>query len=203
LYGRRITCLPNQEVDIDELTDPNYGNLRKRARVQAALLSDFKKKWCHEYLTSLWEYHKALGDNQQYVRKGDVVIFHDDTPRTTWKMAIVEDLIFGRDGLVRARAAHIRTANGITSRPIPKLYPIEVNEANKVAVESKDNPTRQSSNGSDQSKSKDSCTQRASARKATDKVKEWIQLLSAPPEDVTADELYNCLSILYTCVYDM
>ena len=31
-------------------------------------------------------------------------------------MAIVEDLIFGRDGLVCARAAHIRSANGITNR---------------------------------------------------------------------------------------
>ena len=24
LHGRRITCLPHQQIDIDELTDPNY-----------------------------------------------------------------------------------------------------------------------------------------------------------------------------------
>ena len=62
LRGRRITCLSHQQIDNDELMDPNYGaavQLRKRARVQAAVISDFRKRWCHEYLTSLREYHKA------------------------------------------------------------------------------------------------------------------------------------------------
>ena len=190
LHGRRITCLPHQQIDIDELTDPNYGaavQLRKRARVQAAVLSDFRKRWCHEYLTSLREYHKASGDNKQCVKKGDVVIVHDDTPRITWKMAVVEDLIVGRDGLVRA--ATIRTSNGTTSRPITKLYPIELNEADDAIVEPEGTLTMQPSSDSDQPRGKDNRPQRASARKAIDRVKEWVQLLSAPPEDVTTDEL--------------
>jgi len=36
LHGRRITCFPHQEVEIDELTDPTYGEgsqFRKRARL--------------------------------------------------------------------------------------------------------------------------------------------------------------------------
>ena len=111
LHGHRITCLPHQVVDIDDLRDPDYGEanqLRKRARLQAAVLRDFKKRWCHEYLTSLREYHKKSGDNQQTVKKGDVVIVHDDTPRASWKMAVIDDLIVGRDGLVRA--ATVRTS---------------------------------------------------------------------------------------------
>ena len=41
-----------------------------------------------------------------------------------WKLAVIEDLIIGKDGLTQA--AMIRTANGTTSRPISKLYPLEV-----------------------------------------------------------------------------
>ena len=86
LHGCRITCLPHQEVEIDELTDPTYGEASqfcKRARLQATVLSDFKKRWRHEYLTSLREYHKASGENHQAVKKGDVVIVHNDTARAT------------------------------------------------------------------------------------------------------------------------
>jgi len=78
------------------------------------VLSDFKKRWCHEYLTSLRKYHNAVGENHQGFKKGDVVIVHNDTARATWKMAVIEDLIVGRDGL--ARAATIHTSNGTTSR---------------------------------------------------------------------------------------
>ena len=49
-----------------------------------------------------------------------MVLVHDDLP---WKMAVIEDLTVGRDGL--ALAAMIRTVND-TSRPITRLYPLEV-----------------------------------------------------------------------------
>ena len=42
----------------------------------------------------------------------------------TWKLAVIEDFIIGRDGLTQA--AMIRTANGTTSRPISRLYPLEL-----------------------------------------------------------------------------
>ena len=88
-------------MDIDELTDPTFGDasrIRKRANVQAAILSDFQTRWCHECLTSLRDHHRNSGNNVQSVKKGDVVIVHDDTPRMTWKLAVIEDLIVRRDG---------------------------------------------------------------------------------------------------------
>ena len=192
LHGRRITCLPHQDIDIDELQDPTYSEasqLRKKARLQTAVLTDFKKRWRHEYLTSLREHHKASGENQQTVRKGDVVIVHDDNPRATWKMAVVDELLVGKDKLVRA--ANIRTSTGITSRPITKLYPIEVNEGDKVpfSAERTETLTYQPNSNSDQCNHTDHRSQRASARRATDGVKEWVRLLSAPPEDVATDKL--------------
>lgn len=62
LHGRKITCLPHKAVEIDELTDPSYGEasqVRKGAKLQAAVLRDFQKRWRHEYLTSLQDYHKT------------------------------------------------------------------------------------------------------------------------------------------------
>ena len=70
--------------------------------------------------------HRASGKNQQTVQKGDVIIIHDDVPCVTWRLAIIEDLIVGGDRLIWA--ATLRTANRTTSRPITKLYPLELNE---------------------------------------------------------------------------
>ena len=188
LHGRRITCLPYELVEMDELTDSSYreaGQIQKKAKVQAAVLRDFRKRWRHEYLTSLREHHKASGNNAQYIRQGDVVIVHNDTPRTTWKMAVVTDLITGKDGLVLSAA--IRTVNGSTTRPITKLYPLELNqheqdtgvEKNPTTDLATDTPDDDTDVSTDQQRR----PLRASARKAADRMKEWMTSLSAPPED--------------------
>lgn len=38
------------------------------------------------------------GTNRESIKVGDVVQVHDDTPQLTWKVAVVESLIRGRDG---------------------------------------------------------------------------------------------------------
>ena len=51
---------------------------------------------------------------------------HNDTPRLQWRLSVIEELIKGLDGFVRA--ARIRTNGGKTDCPIAKLYPLEINE---------------------------------------------------------------------------
>ena len=101
-------------------------------------------------------------------------------------MAVVEDLIVGEDGLMRA--ATIRTTSGMTTRPITKLYPVELNETDEVNLGVEKSHSVPS--GLADSRNKNSRLQRAAARKATDQVKEWVSVLSAPPppEDVTVDK---------------
>ena len=67
---------------------------------------------------------------------GDVVIVHDKESRIRWKLALVERLIKGGDNLVHA--AHIRIGNYRTTRPIVKLYPLEVSSPDEM------NPQRSS-----------------------------------------------------------
>ena len=61
-------------------------------------------------------------------------MIQDDTPRIDWQLAVIEELIVGNDGLVRA--AHIRTAQGRTNRPISKLCPLEVSSNEESQTES-------------------------------------------------------------------
>ena len=76
-------------------------------------------------LTSLRQFHQTSGDNNQTIRVGDVVQIYDESPRTQWKLGTIVELLTGNDGLTRA--ATLRTSSGlITSRPIEKLYPLEV-----------------------------------------------------------------------------
>ena len=92
--------------------------------IQRDIIQKFGTRWKNEYLTSLCEYHRTFGKNTQNIKVGDVVQIHDDSPRFTWKLAVVDELIFGKDGLIRAVKLH--TSYGLTNRPISKLNPIEV-----------------------------------------------------------------------------
>ena len=67
------------------------------------------------------------------IKVGDVVVIHDDTPRLKWQLAVVKDLQRGNDNVVRS--ATIRTVNGVTSRPVVKLYPLEINVETERPVE--------------------------------------------------------------------
>ena len=78
-------------------------------------------------MTALRGFHRVSGTNTQTVKSGDVVLIQDDTPCMNWKLAVVERLNKGADGLTHS--ADIRTSTGRTNRPIAKLYPLEVTAA--------------------------------------------------------------------------
>ena len=179
LNGRRITSLPYPIAD-DDPFDPDYGStsdMRQRVAAQAQILERFWNRWRHEYLTSLREFHRTTGTNEQSIKKGDVVLVHNEGPRSSWKLAVVEEVIRGGDGLFRA--AHIRTSTGSTNRPVNKLYPLEIT-ANTAASRpaSPDCPGQQSTAVTS------SRPRRAAAAEAMMRIADWTNSLLAPPEDV-------------------
>ena len=196
LHGRRIVSLPHQVVPHQvvteqDLDDPTFGDtseVNRRARLLSALLSQFWSRWRHEYLTSLREHHRASGNNAQQIQQGDVVLVHDDAPRISWKLAVVEELLRGNDGLVRA--ANIRTAQGKTNRPIAKLIPLEVSSPSmEDGSRDPDMPSQIVNNSNPSSNSigenQIGRPKRRAAERAQNKVKNWVVELNAPPEDVT------------------
>ena len=137
LHGGPIVTLPHHNVQDDELDDPTYGettDLRRSVKAQALLLSHFWNRWKTEYLTALREFHRTTGSNMQKVKVGDVVLIHDDTPRIQWKLAIIEKINKGEDGLIRS--VNVKTSTGKTNRPITKLYPLEVKAAEQHTMDS-------------------------------------------------------------------
>jgi len=189
LHGRRITSLPHEQVTIDEISDPTYNEqtrLSKDAKAQNLLLQHFAVRWRTEYITLLREYHHTSGNNECKISVGDVVLVHDDGPRIKWKLAVIEELILGGDGLVRA--ANIRTSTGRTKRPVVRLIPLEVSAQDK-STSTKNKLDSEEENSSDNSRdAPDGATDlrptRDSARKARERLTQWASILSRGPEDV-------------------
>ncbi|XP_065890652.1 uncharacterized protein [Dysidea avara] len=186
LHGHRITPLPHEVVEGQDLTDPTYGgitDISQRAKLQAFLFNQFQSRWKFEYLTSLREYHRTTGSNNQQIKQGDVVLMWDEAPRSTWRLAIVEKLMIGKDGLVRA--AYIKTSQGRTNRPIAKLIPLEVSSPTVTETEGSTNGSQKDTiNKPTVKNTADKRPRRAAAHRGRERVVNWVKQLGAPPEDV-------------------
>ena len=191
IYGRRIVSVPHPVEDLSENADPSYlsdQDMRKVTSRHSKLIQQFWVRWRKEYLTALREFHKATGNNRQIIKKGDVVVVHDDTPRLQWKLAVVDDLVKGNDGLVRS--AHISTANHKTNRPITRLYPLEVvsSETRENTDHEQGSTSRETSDREKRPASSESETRprskRAAAAKAMTRIAEWTDTLCHLPREM-------------------
>ncbi|XP_053385697.1 uncharacterized protein LOC128550515 [Mercenaria mercenaria] len=128
LYGRRITTpIYPDDREEPEADDMSRDKADKLYRFKSATIEHFWSRWKHEYLTSLREFHKHLGGEGDLIRIGDVVQIHDDTLlRSRWSLGVIDDVVTGADG--RTRAARVKSRKGIITRPIAKLYPLELIE---------------------------------------------------------------------------
>ena len=127
IYGRRLTSLPESPEVEDDI------GCNRRYRYVTERLQHFWKRWRREYLTNLRESHDC---NAKKVVKepkvGDVVIVYEDgVKRNSWKMAVIEDLIQGKDNQVRGAKVRVTTKGKVVrlNRPVQMLYPLEVRES--------------------------------------------------------------------------
>ena len=112
--------------------------IRHRAKKQALILKHFATRWNCEYLTALRETHTVTGNNHQAVKVGDVVLIHDDTAQVNCRMAVIESVNKGADGMIRS--ANIRTSTGRTNCPIAHLYPLELTDNTTANISTDDGP---------------------------------------------------------------
>ena len=124
IYGRAINFIPERQRAKQEST------CGQRYRYITVILQHYWKRWQTEYLTGLREFHKCKAGNvRKGLKKGDVVtVYGEGEKRGNWKVAIVEELIVGRDKEIRG--AKVKVAGKgrpvYLKRPIQKLYPLEV-----------------------------------------------------------------------------
>eukprot|EP00731_Ephydatia_muelleri_P023359 Em0015g942a len=141
LVGHRIFNMPQPNYSGDE----NYENdvpatgLTQRFKYLNTVLTHFWNRWRKEYLSELREghrYSRKNGGNKIKIAVGDVVLVHDqDLPRTLWRLAVVERLIEGTDGEIRAAEIRVKSgkqASSLFRRSVQHLYPLELNQAQDV-----------------------------------------------------------------------
>ncbi|KAK3727323.1 hypothetical protein QZH41_006278 [Actinostola sp. cb2023] len=102
------------------------GNLRKRAKYLLKCKEAMWNRWTKEYVRHLRERHsaKATGQGTAPVIGDVVIVKSDEKNRGRWKLGVVEQLITGRDGIVRG--AKIRVGKRHLERAVQHLYPLEL-----------------------------------------------------------------------------
>ena len=96
----------------------------------------FWSRWRNEYLRELREHNKVKNSkNAINPSINDVVLIYDEKlKRSRWRMGRIKNLIVSRDGKIRAAEVNV-ISNGALStltRPINKLYPVEIHVNNEV-----------------------------------------------------------------------
>ena len=141
LFGFNVTPLPHPSLDSDEY-DPNFGDSHAISRAQhhrTTLYRHFLQRFHSEYLSLLRETHAFRKNARHFatplIKDGDVVLVEDtDTPRHRWSLGVVTKLLSGSDGI--CRAAVVRTAHGLTTQSIVKLFPLELSVRNEHKADS-------------------------------------------------------------------
>lgn len=128
VIGRRIlSILPEPE---DNVQIQARNNAVKRGKYLKTVLGHFWKRWSSEYLTQLREHHRPSRRDGPVISIGDVVsVKEDNVKRLNWQIALVDELIKGRDGEVRAAVVRKMDKAGKIARfrrPLQSLYPIEL-----------------------------------------------------------------------------
>ena len=101
------------------------------------------------------------------------MLIHDDTPRVNWRMAVIESVNKGADGMIRS--ANVRTFTGRTNRPIARLYPLELTEDTVTSTPTDHQPEESPTDTT-------TCRQtREAAKRGRQVVKQWIASLYVPP----------------------
>lgn len=96
--------------------------LRKRLKYRKKC----KDAWTREYLRGLRECHTlAHKETPCRVQRGDVRIIKDESKnRNKWTLGILEELITGRDGIVRG--VKLRAGKKYLERAVQQLYSLEL-----------------------------------------------------------------------------
>ena len=126
----------NNELDDD--ISVKVADITKRMIHLNKVLEYLWRRWNKEHLLELQELHcqakhPPKRSECSTIAVGDVVLVHEENrPRGFWKVAKVESLSKGADGLIRGATVRLCSADNRLSllrRPLQLLYPLEVHQS--------------------------------------------------------------------------
>ena len=190
LTGRRLMSLPDgpYNTELSEDVSVVTSDLSKRMIHLNTVLEHFWKRWKREYLLELRESHRHANhppkkSHCSEIAEGDMVLVHEDSkPRGFWKLAKVESLIIGADGLTRGAVVKVASTGRPTvlRRPVQLLYPLEVHNCDGVGMPRTDDAqvTNTDNDGDASAAVTESQPRRRSKRVASRYAREIIRLQS-------------------------
>lgn len=119
--GHFLTLEPLVAVPDHNVRDVSLNRLQRWQLVER-LHQDFWQRWHREYLHTLQQRLKWLDPGSSITPNQLVAIKDERLPPLQWRLARVEKLHPGSDGI--SRVATVRTANGAVKRPLVKLCPL-------------------------------------------------------------------------------
>lgn len=112
----------------------NIATLRRRYKELTQLREELRSRFRKEYLSLLVQ--RGSGKRHRAFKVGEVVLIaSDNVKRVAWLMAVILELFPGRDG--HERVARLRTSNGVYTRPIQRLYPLEISDEKDIVDNNK------------------------------------------------------------------
>ncbi|GBM57011.1 hypothetical protein AVEN_146039-1 [Araneus ventricosus] len=99
-------------------------SFRKRIKFKAKLLKDIRLRFRKEYLSLLIR-KQGRNKNAREPQIGEVVLIGDDSnKRLNWPLAIIMEVLPGRDGKVHT--VKVKTQSRITTRSVQRIYLLEL-----------------------------------------------------------------------------
>ena len=113
-----------KEVGVLNFDTIENDRLEKRYVYRQKVKDNLRRRFRNEYLGALIHKPNKMKCNIK-LNVGDIVFVQSDNVKPMdWPLARVEHLIAGKDGNVRV--VHLVTASGEMTRPIQRIYPLEV-----------------------------------------------------------------------------
>ncbi|GIX75944.1 endonuclease [Caerostris extrusa] len=111
-----------KQVGVPDLDSVDTNKLNVRVNHCNTLRSELRSRFHKEYLSQLVQ--KAIATCQE-LKVGDIVLIElENKKRVMWPMGKIEKIYSSRDGA--SRVVQVRTSSGCLTRPIQKLYPLEM-----------------------------------------------------------------------------
>jgi len=148
IIGRRINLLPPITSSTTQVKDEPPEQLVRRARYRDKLLNSYWQSWSGEYFQQLSNSSSKAPSSRQPVRRGEVVVLHDDNlPRHKWKLAVIEKVYPATDGVIRK--VKVKTQTGSFNRAVDRLHPLEVCAEDPPEEEDEEDPAETLSTASE------------------------------------------------------
>ena len=159
VIGKRLLSMPEYNSEEEDFSIETLNDARKREQYLSKVMAHYWYRWKREYLVDLQEYQRmqCRTRNRPEVNKGDVVTIENENNRNRllWKLGKVEELIKGRDNVIRGARVQLADGNFI-DRPLQKLFPLELFQgADESETEASHHPRETQKKGSRTGKRED------------------------------------------------